>query len=1182
MPNLRINMLGGFAVWREDALIAPESWPTQKSQSFLKILLAERSSTGWVSADRLMEYLWPDLGLGSARNNLWVTASQARRVLEPGLPRGGESRFILSGPLGYRFNADNGAWVDVEAFLAQVQAARSAGAGPRRIEALEAARRLYTGPFLPENLYDDWAAGLREQLQAAFLELLDELAGEYIARKRFDSALALAGESLAHDPTREAAYRRRMVCFAALGEHAQALQAYRACRDMLQEELGVEPSPETEALYQQVLHRQGEGSAAPARWLPAEAAPPPPTGFVGRERELALLKGCVDQLITGQGQVVLIDGDPGIGKSRLVAETLRYAQQRRVQTLLACCYQIEQSTPFQPVIDLIARVLHTLPGRGFQSLPPSTLAEIAALVPEVGRINPQAAPQPGGLDETRLARLLIALTLFFQTLAKEDGLVLVIDDLHWSDLATIRALHHLARSIAGQPVLLLCTYRAEEVHTNPDLSSFAADMRREAHTQSIHLEPLTPPEITRLLEASGVPVELAGWFQSETEGNPFFLVTILQSVLEQGIPAIQERSGAPSGALSPNLALTLPEALRENVRSRLRRVPRRGREALETAAVLHRRFEFSTLQAVSGLPARDLLPILEDLLARHLLREVEDGLHYDFSHDKIREVVYHDLTHARRAFLHAEAARFFEDHDERFIDENAGTIAEHYEQAQNWPKAAHFLRRAGERSRRLFGLREAQRFYDRAIALLEAHPQAAVPEFLTGLYELRGETNLQLGDFEQASADLQLALDDAHKAGRLERERSLLIGLGMLHRRSDNYIQARVYLEQALAISRESGDQHAIAESLYHLGTVVWSQGDNNRATAYHLEAVEICRTLGLQDLVAAQAIHGLSEAAWFAAQYPLAVRYANESIDLATALGDKGLVDENLHNLGAMYTGMLGAEYGKAVEVLQEALEITREVRLSWHMMPSLFILSLAMAGRGDYEQAFAFSGEALKIAGESNSHRYLSVALDFHGMLLQDLNLFAQAEEVHARGLEVARSKVIGFWLPFLQANLAIDRLRQGRLDVGADLQEALAFSEENGLQLHALRCLQGLCEWALACDRPADALAFAARLEHIAAPAHLREALCQALRLKALALLALGRAEEAQAALQRALELAEVIGKPKVLWEVHASFGLLTETLGLPEVAAAHREAARRIIAALAANLSDPARRAGLRLD
>ena len=185
-------------------------------------------------------------------------------------------------------------------------------------------------------------------------------------------------------------------------------------------------------------------------------------------------------------------------------------------------------------------------------------------------------------------------------------------------------------------------------------------------------------------------------------------------------------------------------------------------------------------------------------------------------------------------------------------------------------------------------------------------------------------------------------------------------------------------------------------------GTVVWSQGDNNRATIYHLEAVEICKTLGLRDLVAAQAIHGLGEAAWFSAQYPLAVRYFNKSIEMATELGDKGLIDENLHNLGVIYTGMLGADYHKALEVLQAALEITREVRLSWHMMPSLFILSLAMAGFGDYEQGLAYTAEALKIAEQSNSHRYTTVALDFYGMLLQDLDLYAQAEQAHARGLE------------------------------------------------------------------------------------------------------------------------------------------------------------------------------------
>ena len=506
----------------------------------------------------------------------------------------------------------------------------------------------------------------------------------------------------------------------------------------------------------------------------------------------------------------------------------------------------------------------------------------------------------------------------------------------------------------------------------------------EKHTPNlIHLEPLTTPDIDALLEAAGVmrerKAELAQWFQRETEGNPFFLVTILQSLMEQNLPAPEENPTQLFQRQSSDLALTLPEALREYVRSRLRRVPRQARSVLETAAVLRRRFEFSTLQAVSGQEARELLPALEDLLARHLLREVEDGRHYDFYHDKIREVVYLDLTNARRTYLHGEIARFLEGHNERFIDENAGTLAEHFEQTQNWPKAIRYLCQAGMRSRRLFGIREAIHFYDRAIALAEANPEALNSANQVELHERRGEAGVQAGDFERAAGDLQIALQHARQGGQGDRERGLLISLGMLHRRSDHFAEARVYLEQALAISRASGDQRAVADALYHLGTVVWSQGDNNRAAMYHLEAVEICKTLGLRDLVAAQAIHGLGEAAWFSAQYPLAVRYFNESIEMATELGDKGLIDENLHNLGVVYTGMMGADYHKALEVLQAALEITREVRLSWHMMPSLFILSLAKAGVGDYEQGLAYTAEALKIAEQANSHRYLTVALDY-----------------------------------------------------------------------------------------------------------------------------------------------------------------------------------------------------------
>ena len=277
MPKLRIHMLGEFAVWRDETLIAPQDWPTQKSQSLLKILLTQRSGSGWVASDRMMEYLWPELSLKSAKNNLWVSVSQARRMLEPDLPRASSSSFILSGPQGYKFNAASDAWLDVDAFNEQVQLASSTTAASRRIQAFEEARKRYSGAYLPDNLYDDWAAPQREQLQETYLSLLDELAESYARKNSFAAAAAVASESLSVDRTRELTYRRLMVYHAAMGDPVRALQVFQTCRDVLFNELGVEPSPETLALQRQIERREGGSrrSACPTHSRPSRRAVSP-------------------------------------------------------------------------------------------------------------------------------------------------------------------------------------------------------------------------------------------------------------------------------------------------------------------------------------------------------------------------------------------------------------------------------------------------------------------------------------------------------------------------------------------------------------------------------------------------------------------------------------------------------------------------------------------------------------------------------------------------------------------------------------------------------------------------------------------------------------------------------------------------------------------------------------------
>ncbi len=622
-----------------------------------------------------------------------------------------------------------------------------------------------------------------------------------------------------------------------------------------------------------------------------------------------------------------MEGEPGIGKSRLLQETLDYARAQDVLTLVTHCYQVEQAIPYQPVIDMLDQALNTVPVNRFLALPPVYLAELATLSPELRELAPDL---PSAADDlsARQARRLRALHQCLELLAGDQGLVLAVDDVHWADHATWQFIHHLASHMTTLPLLLICTYRAEEEAANPELATFVDSMARTPQATRLPLQRLSPDDtgifLDQLTGSRSANHQLGPWLHAETDGNPFFLVSILQSLVDQRLLSedrpnwqvdIQRFDGSDA-------VLTLPDALRESVRVRLRRLPQPMRRVLEAAAVLGRRFDFATLVAVSGESGLALLEMVEALIQRHLLRETGDGESYDFSHDKVREVVYSDLSSARRILLHRAAAAT--------LVETGGTRRERVRQfspsLRTRPSVgSSALLSCGccRLSRELFAVREAVQFYDRAIDLTTRIPDLEDAGAILDLYMRRGEARALLGgQMQEAVADLKRVVEAARASDDQERQRTAFIALGQVYRMADQLDSATEYLTAALELCRAQGDQHSLANVLHHLGTVAWSAGNNLHASLYHQEALELCGRLEVEDLVTVQALHGRAEAFCAAARPNQAIAMFEESLTLAQRIGNRRYEGENLQMIGWSTLGLAGiADYARARNVLEKSL---------------------------------------------------------------------------------------------------------------------------------------------------------------------------------------------------------------------------------------------------------------------
>ena len=878
---------------------------------------------------------------------------------------------------------------------------------------------------------------------------------------------------------------------------------------------------------------------------PEDIAPEPVAGstgdatpFVGRSQEYGQLIGLIARLTVGTGYTVLVEGEPGIGKSRLLREVAQYSSTHNLLTLSTNCYEIERAIPYQPVIDLVTHTLDRLTAEALGAMAPVSLAELAALVPDIRERVPDLPQLSNDFPEARQARLSRAVDQLLEASTGGRPAIFMVDDLQWADDASAQVIHYLARHTAKRPFLVILAYREEAIGGDEHFAQLIESLRREGNTFRLPLARLgysdTESLVATLAESDLDTPGLAERLHRETEGNPFFLMSILQS-LSDGETQLESSPGS-----QPAL---LPDALRASVRARLVHVPKPVRPLLETAAVIGRRFDFDTLLDVVREPEQQLFEALELLVKRRLLREEPQGGVYDFSHDKVREVVYGDIGGARRRQLHRLVAESLERLGEGETYERDAQLAEHYERAKLWSKALHYLGLAAEHSQSLFAMRDALHWLDRAVALSEMHPESLDAQQRLAIYEQRGAARAQAGQTRGAVTDMRRVIDVLRAGGERAKTRDALIQLGMAYRRADEYEEATRCLTEALTESRAMNDEHHAADTLYHLGTVAWSTGQNDQAIAFHQQAVDICERTGFTDLVGVQAYHGRGEAHFANAEPAAAIACYTRSLDLARGINDKSYESENLMMIGHACLGTKGmGDYPRAIENLESALDIARAADLQWHFGPTLLGLDHARACLGEYGKAWTGMQETLHWLESLRQVRYQFIAIDCIGHLLLDLGLNEQTTEEMQRGLALGLDTGIQYWRAALEAHLAIAQSRLGQeVDVTA-LKATLEQTRRTSERYMMLRCLDGLAEISLAAGDTAQCHAYSDELLTVAVDNGLREMRAVAHRWRGEAMMVEKNYKGAQEELLQAMALAGDVGRVRLQMDTHDALARL----------------------------------------
>ncbi|MBN2303770.1 MAG: AAA family ATPase [Anaerolineae bacterium] len=906
----------------------PVSLPPQPA-AFCAFLVLNRQRR--ILREEVQAAFWPDASPSRAQQRLRRTLYLLRQTLQsyPDLIATEGSEVSIA--------PDVDLWVDYEAFeTALMEAYRH---DPPDCRGLVNAVTLYQDDLL-KDIYADWALLEREHARERLLTALRNVMLACQRDGHWQDAIRYARLLLEYDPFQEIAYRALMTAYAAAGDRSAALRQYQQCVQVLNDELETDPLPETTRLYDDI--RQGRGVTPVEIQLPvAISAPIAPDldtlPLVGRDQELAGIaaewRGCQQ----GSSRLLLITGPAGMGKTRLVQEAVRYLPGPDVNVITGNCYAMEAGTPFQLIADLMRKAVDM----DIAPIDPDARAELSRLVPALR--GPDSVPAAPDVS----VRLQEAVThVIRQFAASGAGLWLVTEDLHWADPASLACLNHALRRCHDLPLLALATLRDEEVSYDSPLMDWPTNLvHAPAPATLIRLSPL-PPEQLEYLLAQLVGSDVMGNVESsishivpllyrETAGNPLFVIETLRAMIEQGGLVIQPdgRWQLRADTFSQVVDLPLSEVVLRVIRGRIRRLSRAAQEVLTAAAVIEHDIDEKLLVAlVDPAIAWDLA--LDEVLRAAILAETAPGL-YQFTHIKVREIIYADTSAPRRRFLHRRVAEVLAQQPgmER-ANHLAGVsrLAYHFAQAREWTRALLHGWQAAQTAWTAGAMAEANRYAEGAQGILDEYSAALEPDLLPeSLPAIRFDLLVLRAEFRRRAATAGLY----YPADLIETVETLLPDV-------DESRQARASLQQAthrLGQGDLAGAKEAAARgrALYARLDDVWGELD---ATQHQIDIafragdmvllrhlLDDMRRLSAPIDRQQQVAYNEMRQAVYQGRWGEVLRFAQEAVPSEDRPVDPAVAWLSLAHLGTAYL-KLGA-YAQAQQVAEQAVAASEDAHV-------------------------------------------------------------------------------------------------------------------------------------------------------------------------------------------------------------------------------------------------------------
>jgi len=1067
----------------------PVHFKTNKALALLIFLAMERKR---YSREYLISLLWPEsninLGRASLRNALahlrTVLGSYANQYLHT-------QEDTIGIELPPEVDFDIRVLLDITSGFENKSTIPDTDDIEKNIQKLNRIAALYRGEFLtgidfggsPE--FEDWITYEREHLHQEFGLVLARLFDLQFTSGQKSQAMNTARRWLSHDPYSDEACRGLMMAYSASGDKLNSIKSYDQFRSRLERELNCAPEPQTEALAQQ-LQREGIDTPVSIKDKRPPILNTSSFPFVGRTQEFNQLVTSYFETIRSGSRIAAIIGEAGIGKTRLVEEFLHWVETQKAETLSGSAWEGSNRVPYQPIVESLRSRLDD--DSAFNELLDKVwLAELTRLLPEI-RTKINNLPQPVTDESTARQALFEAVTQLARALARDKPLVWVLEDLHWSDIASLDLLSYALRSWSRHqlPVFMIVTVREEAIDDIPNFKGWLTAISRDVISVPIELNALNQNDVSAFVEQLKEPItknlirensieQISAWLWEETGGQPLLLTETMKMHLEKGIStrfsSQKELSGWRELQTTPSNypAQGYTSGISRIVLWRMSRLSPMASELARAAAILGHQFPFSVLIRVAEATEEKALPAIEELLNGRILQLISDSdessnILYQFIHGKIKAIVETSIPQTMRIILHRRAFHALEEYDAQPTE-----LAYHARKSNQIEQAFRYCVIAGNNALELFDPHDAIYYYEKARQLLDERLGPALLKtilpvnLIEQLYVKLSLAYEIITQWDNARKIYETLLNLAKETRQRELEWTALNRLAILAaQHSFNVAEAMEFVEQALVVAEQINDPIMIAETEWNLtqmATFLWQpelaihHGERALSIANQLEAPELT----------ARILYALGDALSFAGRGEECNTRLEAALPIYTQINKNfvpnkqfpaqyvwaGLPPSDVMSVQAMQASCMSqlaegymhvGKLHEGIQTARQALNIGVVINNDWTQAMSSLILGNGLIEIGAYEEAYHVGQEGVTLAGKSPNPALLFFSKNVFGLACQALYKYEDAQIQFLEALEIVAELPSRYYHSYVISKLCMNAVKR------ENWQEAIQYAYQS----------------------------------------------------------------------------------------------------------------------------------------